>query len=465
MRLSKSDLHTYQIKAYNHVLRKSHSALFMQMGLGKTVTTLTAINFLMYEDLEIDSVLVIGPKRVIESVWAEEAMEWEHLKHLTFSKITGNVKERITALRKKADIHLISRDNIAWLTGLFGSSKLPFQMLVIDELSSFKNPKSVRFKSLKRVQPFFKRVVGLTGTPAPNGMMDLWSQVYLLDRGERLGKFITQYRNTFFSPGQRNGNVIFKYNLREGSMGDINRRISDICISMETKDYLDLPERIENIIRLDFEPDIRQKYEEFEKEQVLSMFEDSTEITAINAAALVNKLLQFSNGAVYDEHKNYHVVHDEKIDAIKELIEDSNGKSILIAWTYRHDLYRLKEALKKYNPRELKTNEDILDWNKGKIRVLLTHPASGGHGLNLQNGGHNIIWFGQTWSLELEQQLNARLDRQGQKFPVVINKLIMSGTWEEKVIKAQKSKGDTQKALMEAVKAKVEEYIHDNENN
>ena len=458
-RLTKSQMHDYQNRANKHIIENSHCALFMEMGLGKTVSTLTAVQFLIWEDLEIDTVLVVAPKRVVESVWEEEKNKWDHLKHLKVSKIIGNPKQRIEAIRKKADVYLISRDNLAWLVSQYGNSRLPFQMLVLDELSSFKNPKSVRFKSLKRVQPFFRRVVGLTGTPAPNGMLDLWSQIYLLDRGDRLGKYITHYRNEYFIPGKRNGNIVYSYKLKEGALEEINDQISDICISMKSKDYLDLPERIENVIRVKPSPDLKDQYEDFEKEQVLSLFENDTEISAINAAALYSKLLQFSNGAIYDEHKNYHVVHDLKIEALKEIVDNYPNKSILIGWTFRHDLFRIKEALKKYNPRELKTNKDIEDWNAGKIKILAMHPASGGHGLNLQKGGHIIVWFGQTNALELEQQFNARLDRQGQTFPVIINRLILEGSLEEKVILSQKNKEEVQESLMQAVKVRIQKYL------
>ncbi len=460
--MNEKDLHGYQHTAVDHIIDNTHNALFLEMGLGKTVSTLTAAKRLMFEELEISSVLVVAPKRVAESVWDAEAEKWEHLNGLTFSKIIGNEKERRKALQKKADIYLISRDNIAWLCGLYGGQMLPYGMLVIDELSSFKNPKSVRFKALRAVQPSFKRVVGLTGTPAPNGLIDLWSQVYLLDRGERLGKFIGNYRDNYFKPDKRNGAIVFNYKLSPDSEARIHNKISDICMSMKAADYLDLPGRVDNIIKLKFPASLQKQYNDFEREQVISLFSDlgeDKEISAVNAAALSNKLLQFANGAIYDGDKVAHVVHNLKIEATKELIEDANGKPVLIAWTYRSDMHRLKEALKKYNPRELKTDQDIKDWNEGKIQVLMMHPASGGHGLNLQAGGNIIVWFGHTWSLELVQQLDARLDRQGQKNVVVINKLVAMGTEDETVIKAQETKGITQSGLMEAVKAKIKKYL------
>lgn len=457
--MNEKDLHGYQNTGVQHILDNSHCALFKEMGLGKTVTTLTAAEILIYQELEISTILIVAPKRVVESVWDAECEKWDHLHKLKLSKITGNLKQRKAALQKKADIYLISRDNIAWLCGLYGGSMLPFCMLVIDELSSFKNPKSVRFKALRGVQPSFKRVVGLTGTPAPNGLMDLWSQMYLLDRGERLGKYISSYRENYFKPGNRNGHIVYNYKLAPEGEKRIHAKIADICISMKAEDYLDLPGRINNIIEIRFPPELQKQYDDFEREQVLQLFAGDTEISAVNAAALSNKLLQFANGAIYDEEKNWHVVHDLKIEAIKEIIEDANGNPVLIAWTYRHDMERLKLALKSYAPRELKVDQNIKDWNEGKIQVMLMHPASGGHGLNLQAGGNIIIWFGQTWSLELEQQFNARLARQGQKKVVIINKLAAVSTIDMDVIAAQEAKSISQEGLMAAVKSKIEKYL------
>jgi len=463
--LTRENLHEYQETGHEHVITNTHSALFKEMGLGKTITTLTAINTLIFEELEIDTVLVIAPKRVAESVWAEEAQKWEHTKHLVFSKVVGTVKQRRMALQKKAHIYLTGRDNVAWLCGQYGGSMLPFDMLVIDELSSFKNPKSVRFKALKAVQPSFSRVVGLTGTPAPNGLIDLWSQIYLLDRGERLGKFIGKFRETYFTAGASKGHIVYKYNIKKEAEAEIHRRISDICLSMKSEDYLNLPDLIENEVVIPFPDDVQVMYDDFEKEQVLDMFgdpelmeEEGPEISAVNAAALSNKLLQFANGAVYDDVKNWHVVHDLKIEAVKEIVETANSP-VLIGWTYRHDLYRMQEAFKKKKFRQLKDNQDILDWNNGEIEILAMHPASGGHGLNLQAGGNTIIWFGQTWSLELYQQFNARLYRQGQDKPVIMHKLIAKGTIDEDVVKAQARKANKQEALMSAVKARINKYL------
>lgn len=421
----------------------------------------------MFSEMEIDTVLVIAPKRVAESVWEEEAKKWKHLNHLTFSKVVGTPKQRRTALKTKAHVYLMGRDNVAWLCGQYGGSMLPFDMLVLDELSSFKNPKSVRFKALKAVQPSFSRVVGLTGTPAPNGLIDIWSQMYLLDRGERLGKFIGKYRETYFTPGASQGHVVYKYILKRGGEDEIHRRISDICLSMKSEDYLDLPKFITNDIVIPFPDNVQKMYDDFEKEQVLEMFGDpdfmdeefdGPEISAVNAAALSNKLLQFANGAVYDDVKNWHVVHDLKIKALEEIV-DTTDSPVLVGWTYRHDLYRMQEAFKGKNFRQLKDNQDILDWNNGEIDILAMHPASGGHGLNLQAGGHTLVWFGQTWSLELYQQFNARVYRQGQDKPVIMHRLIAQGTVDEDVVKAQNRKANKQEALMAAVKARIDKYI------
>lgn len=456
--LDKENLHDYQLAAVEHIIENTHAGLFLEMGLGKTVSTLTAVNFLTYEDLEINKTLVIAPKRVVESVWDVEAAKWGHLKHLTFSKIIGAPKKRLQAIDKPADVYLISRDNIAWLCGLFGGSMLPFDMCVIDESSSFKNPKSVRFKALRKVQPSFRRVVELTGTPAPNSLLDLWAPMYLLDRGERLGKFITRYRDDYFKP-KFSG---FGYEIKKDAEPLIYEKIKDICMSMKAKDYLKLPGRIDNNIVLKMPPELKEAYEEFEREKVLEFLDsingEEKEITAINAAALANKLLQFANGAVYDSAKNYHIVHDIKIEALKEVMEQAQGKPVLVAWSFRSDMERIKEALAEYEPTELKDNKTIEDWNAGKIKLLMMHPASGGHGLNLQMGGHILVWFGQTWSLELYMQLNARVDRQGQIFVVLNNKFIMEGTMDEKVVMVQDNKYQTQEGLMQAVKATIKKY-------
>lgn len=471
--MKETDLHKYQKACVEHIITHPFCGVFLDMGLGKTVSTLTAINYLIFDYLEINSVLVIAPKRVAESVWQEEAEKWDHLKHLSFSKIIGSAKQRISAVMDtKADIYIISRDNVAWLCALYGGGKLPFDMVVIDELSSFKSYKSERFKALRGARPYLKRLVGLTGTPAPNGLIDLWPQIYLMDRGERLEKTISRYREKYFRPGQTNGHVVYSYDLMSDSEYLIHKKIEDICISMKANDYLEMPERTDNYIKLKMPEQIKKQYDDFEKNKVLDLFKSEqeyldnadkwvdkpVEINAVNAAALSNKLLQFANGAVYDENRKVFPIHDIKLEALKEIIEDANGQSVLVAWTFQFDRDRIMDYLKKYKPRELKTNKDIEDWNAGKIQVMLAHPASAGHGLNLQAGGNLIVWFGQTWSLELYQQFNARLYRQGQKNHVVINHLILQGTHDEDVIRALKNKDKKQNALMNSIKAKIDKY-------
>ena len=473
MLLTENNLHNYQKACVEHIITHPYCGVFLDMGLGKTVSALTAINYLMNDYCEINSVLVIAPKRVAESVWQEEAEKWEHLQHLRFSKIIGTQKQRIAAVMEtKADIYIISRDNVAWLCALYGGGKLPFDMVVVDELSSFKSYKSIRFKALRGARPYLKRLVGLTGTPAPNGLIDLWPQIYLMDRGDRLEKTISRYREKYFRPGQTNGHVVYSYNLMSDSEQLIHERIKDICISMKADDYLEMPLRTDNYIKLRMPDDIKKQYDDFEKNKVLDMFKpeqkyleetdkwinEPAEINAVNAAALSNKLLQFANGAIYDENKKVFPIHDIKLDALKEIIEDANGQSVLVAWTYQFDRDRILDYLKKYKPRELKTNKDIEDWNAGKIQVMLAHPASAGHGLNLQAGGNIIVWFGQTWSLELYQQFNARLYRQGQQKGVVVHHLIMQGTHDEDVIQALKAKDRKQNALMDSIKAKINKY-------
>ena len=445
----------YQQHATEHVISNAGSGLFLEMGLGKTVATLTAVNQLMYEDLEVERVLVIAPKRVAEDVWTTEASKWDHLQHMKLSLVLGTERQRKEALKAKADVYVINRENVAWLIAHYGSA-FPFDMIVIDELSSFKSAKSIRFKALRMVRPKVKRIVGLTGTPRPNGLLDLWPQIYLLDQGERLGKTLTGYRDRYFTPGKRNGHIVYDYKLKVEDQ-EIYSKISDICISMKAKDYLDLPERINRTVQVKLPEKIFNQYEEFERKQILAL-EDLDEITAINAAALTNKLLQFANGAVYDADKNFYEVHGEKLDELEEIIETANGQPVLVFYSYKHDLARIHKRLKGYKPQELKSAADIKSWNKGEISVLLAHPASAGHGLNLQAGGNIIVWFGLPWSLELYQQANSRLDRQGQTRSVIIHHLVTVGTMDEDVVASLSNKADGQDALMAAVKARVQKY-------
>ena len=459
--MDKSNLHKYQKVCVEHIISHPFCGVFLDMGLGKTISTLTAIEELKYDYCEIDTVLIIAPKRVVETVWEEEAKKWDHTKHLTFSKIIGTERQRLAALKVKADVHIISRDNIAWLCSLY-AAKLPYDMLVIDELSSFKAHQTQRFKSLRLARPWFKRVVGLTGTPAPNGLINLWSQMYLIDRGERLEKTITAYRSRYFRPGVSNGYVVYSYKLLSDSERLIQERIKDICISMRAEDYLEMPERIDNFVRVTMPDKLMDAYKKFEQENVITLAneieEGTTTVNAVNAAALSNKLLQFANGAMYDENKNVVPIHDLKLEALKEIIEAADGKPVLVAWTYQFDRDRIKNYFRSMAPRELKTAEDINDWNAGKVRLMLAHPASAGHGINLQAGGNIIVWYGLTWSLELYQQFNARLYRQGQKQRTIIHHIVNTGTHDEDVVRALKSKDKTQNNLMNSIKAKLELY-------
>lgn len=445
--------HKYQDFATNHIINNKFSGLFLEMGLGKTVSTLTAIDDLIYNRLEVNKVLVIAPKFVSLNVWPTEVEKWDHLKHLRVSVITGDPGQRIRALRKEADIYVINRENVSWLVKHYQTG-FPFGMVVIDELSSFKDPQSQRFRALRIVRPLVKRVVGLTGTPAPNGLPDLWSQVYLLDQGERLGKTLTAFREAFLTPDKMNGYQVYKYKARKGAEEEIKARISDICISMESKDYLELPGRIEHEIVIKLDQETQAKYDEFERQSVIELLSDE-KITALNAAALTNKLLQFSNGAVYDENRKVHPVHDVKLSALEEIIEQAGDQQVLIFYNFIHDKDRI---LSKFKARELKSTKDIQDWNNKKVGLMICHPASAGHGLNLQAGGNIIVWFGLTWSLELYQQANARLDRQGQVKPVMIYKLICAETMDQSVNEAIARKADGQNALMQAVKARIDFY-------
>lgn len=457
--MNENNLHNYQRYSVDFIQTHPAAGLLLDMGLGKTVSTLTAINRLMYEDLEISKVLVIAPKRVAEDTWVKEVDKWDHLKHIRISRVLGTERQRKDALRADADIYVINRENVCWLVAYYHGT-LPFDMLVIDELSSFKSPKAQRFKALRLVRPQFSRVVGLTGTPAPNGLIDIWSQIYLLDQGERLEKTITKYREKYFRPGRSNGQVVFDYKILDGSEKAIYQKISDICVSMKAEDYLELPPRLDHITEVSLSGDIREQYEDFEKTEVLRLLDQDEEspISAVNAAALSNKLLQFSNGAIYDADRNVHEIHDYKLEALEEIVEAANGEPVLIFYSFRHDISRIKRKLKAYKPRELVDGKDIDDWNAGKIPVLLAHPAGAGHGLNLQKGGNIIVWYGLTWSLELYQQACARLHRQGQSRPVQIYHLLTKGTMDEDVMKAISGKADKQEALMQAVKARINKY-------
>lgn len=446
--------HDYQVNAKNRILALPRLGLFLDMGLGKTVITLTAINELMYQRYTVRKVLVIAPLRVAETTWSTEAQKWDHLKHLRISKILGNKRQRMLGLYTDADIYIVNRENVVWLTNELDAgagTAWDFDMVVIDELSSFKSSKAARFKALRKFICKSDRVVGLTGTPAPNGLMDLWAQMYLIDGGERLGKTITGYRQRFFTPNQRNATTIFNYKPLTGAEEAILDRISDICVSMKAEDYLQLPERIDikrEIFLSDKEMDA---YREFERERFLEIQQE--EIAAISAAGLTNKLLQYANGAMYTEEKSWVTTHDKKLKELEEIVELSQGKPILCFYSYKHDLERIQKKFPE--ARKLDSEEDIIEWNMGEIPLLLAQPAGAGHGLNLQAGGNIIVWFGLTWSLELYQQANARLFRQGQKENVIIHHLICPGTVDEDVMAALEGKADVQNAVLDAVKARV----------
>ena len=441
--------HDYQRYATDFIINNPISAVLLEMGLGKSVISLSAINELMLDYFDVSRTLVIAPLRVAISTWPDEIKKWDHLKYLSYSVVTGSEKERLDALKKPAHIYVINRENVDWLITKSGF-KWFFDMVVIDELSSFKSYQAKRFKSLLKVRPKVKRIVGLTGTPSSNGLMDLWAEFRLLDMGERLGRYITHYRQNFFVPDKRNQQMIFSYKPKDGAEKQIYSLISDITISMKSKDFLKMPECIMNEVVVSLSEKEQKLYDSLKKDMVLSVGDD--EIDAINAAALSSKLLQMASGAVYNDDKESIHIHDRKLDALEDLIEGANGKPVLVAYWFKHDLERIKE---RFDVREIKTSKDITDWNNGKISAAVIHPASAGHGLNLQLGGSTLIWFSLTWSLELYQQTNARLYRQGQKDTVVIHHIVSKGTIDEDVMKALNAKEKIQDALIDSVKARL----------
>ena len=442
--------HNYQAYAIDYIETHPVAAVLLDMGLGKTVISLTAIADLLFDRFEAHRILVIAPLRVARDTWPAEIKKWQHLKHLTYAVAVGTVKERKAALMAGADITIINRENLGWLIDSSGFD-FDYDMVIVDELSSFKNHKSKPFQSLMKVRPKMKRIVGLTGTPSSNGLMDLWAEFKLLDFGERLGRFITQYRNNYFIPDKRNGEIIYSYKPMPYAEDAIYRKISDITISMKSTDHLQMPELIASQYEVQLSEDEEQLYEELKSDFILGLPEG--EITAANAASLTGKLSQLANGAIYDDEGNIIEFHDRKLDALEDIIESANGKPLLVAYWFKHDLQRIKNH---FNVREIKTSKDIIDWNNGNISVAVIHPASAGHGLNLQLGGSTLIWFGLTWSLELYQQTNARLWRQGQTSgTVVIEHIITKGTIDERILKALSLKEVTQNALIDAVKAQV----------
>ncbi len=415
--------------------------------------TLTALNDMLFDSFEIHRVLVIAPLRVARDTWKTEAEKWDHLKGLRVAVAVGTEEERLKALRSTADIYVINRENVQWLVS---NTPFDFDTVVVDELSSFKNHQAKRFKALMKVRPKVKRIIGLTGTPSTNGLMDLFAEFRLLDMGERLGRFITRYRETYFQPDRRNGQVVYSYKPLPGAEEEIYKRIADITISMKSTDYLEMPELIESVYEVKLSPDERRRYETMKKDLVLELPEG--EVTAGNAASLSNKLSQLSNGAVYSDNGSVMEIHPAKVDALEDIVEASNGNPMLVAYWYKHDQERIEERLKRLGVTysKLDTAESIERWNRGELNVGIIHPASAGHGLNLQSGGSVIVWFGLTWSLELYQQTNARLWRQGQKSKtVVVQHIVTKDTIDERILKALKAKDKTQSALIEAVKAEL----------
>ena len=412
----------------------------------------------MYFEMCVDTVLVIAPKRVAEDTWTTEAGKWDHLQDLKISRLIGSREKRLAALQEPADVFVVNRENVEWLVDLYRKD-WPFDMVVVDELSSFKSSTAKRFRALRSVRPMIRRFVGLTGTPTPNSLMDLWPQMYLIDQGERLGKTITGYRQRYFLPGKTNGYVVYSYEPKQGTPEKIRELISDICISMKAEDYLKMPDLTVNDIQITLNDRELNLYQTMEREQLLEIDED--EITALSVAAVYNKLLQMANGGVYTNTGDVLEIHRRKLEALEEIVDTANGQPVLVFYTFRHDFGRLMTYFRKHNPRTLKSQQDIKDWNEGKIGMLLAQPASMGHGLNLQAGGHIIVWYGLNWSLELYQQANARLYRQGQKNGVIIHRLIAKGTVDEEVAKRLEKKDSAQEDLLEALKARVRRVRND----
>ncbi|HFU4472079.1 TPA: SNF2-related protein [Streptococcus suis] len=449
-------LHDYQEVTKDFIIRTPYGAVILDMGMGKTATTLSAIDELIYDRFDVSKVLVIAPLRVASTVWSDEIEQWAELQHLRYSKILGTPKQRLEALQADADIYIVNRENLPWLVNQC-HPHFKWDMVVIDELSSFKSWQSKRFKAFMAMRPFMKRVVGLTGTPSSNGLMDLFAEFKVIDGGERLGRFIGEYRGRYFREGRRNGHVVYDYIPMDYAEAQIYDKIDDITISMKAMDYLKMPELIstKKVVRLSKKE--QATYQQFQKDYVFPEL-DEMEVTAANAASLSNKLKQMANGAVYSDDGSVVNLHDQKLDALEDILEAANGEPVLVAYWFQHDLKRIKERLSglKVDARVLKSEDDIRDWNTGKITVGLLHPASGGHGLNLQKGGHHLVWFGLTWSLELYQQTNARLWRQGQQSEtVVIQHIVTEGTIDEDILQALSDKDELQSRLIEAVKAQV----------
>lgn len=449
----------YQRTAMQWIVDKPKCGLFLDMGLGKTVSTLTAIQQLI-DDCEVSRVLVVAPKKVAETTWSTEAQKWEHLHDLKVVKVLGTEKQRCLALSQKADVYVTGRDNFVWLVGKYGG-RLPFDTLVIDELTSFKSAKSERFKAMRIALPSVHRVIGLTGTPAPNGLIDLWAQMYCLDQGERLGRSVTKYREAYFETHRWN-NIVVRCDVKKGCEEIIRNKIADICLSMQAKDYLQLPDLITHTATVELTPKVREAYERFEREKVLEFKtehgQEPANVLAQSAAGLMNKLAQFANGAVYDDSMQVHEVHSEKLDRLAEIVEAANGNSVLVFYQYKHDVTRIAAKLKGYRVRAYQGEKDLNAWNAGQIDVLLAHPASTAYGLNMQQGGYYIVWFGTGWNLEHYQQANARLHRQGQQHPVQVYKLICAGTVDEKASAALEGKKGVQQSLLDSLNYLLRKY-------
>lgn len=449
----------YQRVAMDWILSRPRCGLFLDMGLGKSVITLTAIQQLI-DDCEVSRVLVVAPKKVAETTWSAEAEKWDHLRGLRVVKVLGTEKQRCAALAERADVYVTGRDNFVWLTGKYGG-RLPFDMLVIDELTSFKSPKCGRFKAMRIAVSGMRRVVGLTGTPAPNGLIDLWAQMYCIDQGERLGKSVTRYREAYFETHRWN-NIIVRCTVRKGCEEIIRARIADICLSMQAGDYLQLPDLLVHTSAVVLSDSVKRQYDRFERERVLEFRQEHAgepaHVLAGSAAGLMNKLSQFANGAVYDEEGNAHPVHGEKLERLAELVEAAGG-SVLVFYQFRHDAERIMEKLgRACSVRMYAGARDLEDWNAGRIDVLLAHPASTAYGLNMQQGGRYIVWFGTGWNLEYYQQANARLHRQGQRYPVTVYKLICSGTVDERANAALESKKSVQQGLLDGLSGLYRKY-------
>ena len=445
--------HDYQSFCIDYLLSHPAAGLFLKPGMGKTSTSLTAAERLMYDRFEVSKVLVIAPLRVAEDTWSRESEKWDHLRHLRISKVLGSEKERLAALSVKADVYCINRENVPWLVKHYGLN-WPFEAVIVDESSSFRNPSAQRFKALRKVRPLIRYIWELTGTPRPRSLLDLWAQIYLLDRGERLGKTMTEYKNRYFTPGRRNGYVVYEWIPRPGAEAEIYAKISDICVSMEAKDYLALPELVTTPRVVPLSPEVRELYEQMEREAVLELPEDV--IDAGSAAAVNGKLLQIAGGAVYDEDHNVHELHAAKLDVLEDIMEEANGEPVLVAYWYKHERDRIMARFPQAV--QLKDSETIAAWNRGEIPMLLVHPAGAGHGLNLQDGGHIVVWFGPTYDGELNEQLIDRLYRQGQKETTSVIDLVAEGTVDLDAMASLEAKANGQDAMMKAIKARLEKY-------